>query len=185
MLDLIVTGLPPARQALARHVREVEEVTKQIVTLKTGAARLEADIGKVASARRELDELAAADARNLFARLKGDVAWALGQFGGAREIALDERLSASRHQVAVAERALSATNDEIVRLEQDLENLRARKAGYVAGALRESAAGIFSDYEIAAANLREGMVQLAALERHLGVSRFGRIIGERSFIRLG
>ena len=168
--------LPPARAALAALNAEIAGAEAELRTLRSGKAKLDLDLTSVRNTETELAALVDADARDIVSKLKSGVTWVLEQVGGEKAQKIAERLAASKHRAAVAERALTATEGEIAALETRLADLRARKPAYVAAVVKESSGGLFEDSNTLAEQLRETMVHLAALERHLGVNRVGRVV---------
>ena len=161
----------------AQHWRSATMRSRpSLLGLLTGDEKLTAELGRVDTGRRELENLIAADAKTLVDKLRGGLDWALHQVAGARAHTAAAKLGGSVVETAVAEVALASVRAEIEHAEAQLSDLHTRRAGLVMDALRESAAGVFEDYQVAMDNLRQGMVALAGLERFMGVQRLGRTV---------
>ena len=169
--------LPPARAALAALNAEIAGAEAELRTLRSGKAKLDLDLTSVRNTETELAALVDADARDIVTKLRSGVTWVLDQVGGDKAEKIAERLAASKHRAAVAERALTATEGEIAALEARIVELKARRPPCIVTAVREAAEGVFSDYAVALEHVRECMVILSGLERFAGIERLGRVTG--------
>ncbi len=170
-----MTGLPPARQALADHAAEQRAVDDQLRTLRAGKARLESDISAVRGAETELDNLVADEARTLSERVKSGLDWVIGSVTGPKAQRLAEQVSAAKLRSAVGERALGNIENEIAGLEARVADLQNRKPAYVRAAVSEACEGLREDLSTILASLQAAMIQMSALERHVGIQRLGRV----------
>lgn len=164
------SDLPFARRALARNAAEIAGLEREVIKLNGMRQRLEADLGVVDVAKREIDDILNKDAQGLIDRLRSGVEATLSAFG-SRARSLDERLAASKHQAAIAERAIAAIDVELERLAAVLDELRGREQFLIADVIREATAPVLEDYATCLANMRDCLVYLSAIDRILGPPR--------------
>jgi hypothetical protein len=157
-------NVPRARKALISLNEKIVDAERRLRTLQNGRDALASELGRAASAKKELAELVDVDAVKLLDRLRNGTQWALSAFGNSRAKELSVALSESRLQSAVGERALEAVAEEIATLERDLADLKARKPDVIRAVMIEAAVGFHTDLAILIDDLRQTMVVLAALD---------------------
>jgi hypothetical protein len=167
---------PFSRKALIRNFAEADAIRATISKREGSRAMLEGELARVPEAERNREEALDHDAQTLLSRLKDGLTSSLAAFGKmAGDI--DARLAASRHQGAIAQRAICSLDAEIAEHKGKLVELEAVRPELIASCVAEAAQGVCDDYATAIENARDAMVRLAGLEGFLGITRIGRIVG--------
>jgi hypothetical protein len=169
------SNLPPCRAAVQDSIRQAEAKRAEIGRLRNGEQGLVETLAKAEAGRQELERAVRGDAATLVAKFRAGIE-AVGAIAGFKTLNAAAKLTGTQVDHAVVEEALITVRGEIARLEAEVTDLEAARQGLILDAVRETAAGYFSDYESLVDVLRGHMVILAGLEKYLGVSRVNRTV---------
>jgi hypothetical protein len=158
--------LPPRRAKLDRIKGELLGVEAKIAVLVGMKSRLEDVLLKEADAEREIDDLLDQGAQTLLDRLRNGGETSLSTLGRRAE-ELDQRVAASRHQAEIIRRAIDKIVDELNRLSDVHADLSARKADAIKEVVAEAFAPSYATWAQAIENVRQSMIEIAALEKFL------------------
>jgi hypothetical protein len=157
-------NVPRARRALIDLNAKILDAERRLSTLQSERNALASELGRAASAKKELAELVDVDAGKLLDRLRSGAQWALSAFGNSRAKELAAALSESRLQSAVGERALESAAEEIATLERSLSEMKAAKPDRIRAVMLEASVGFHTDLAILIDDLRQVLTVVAALD---------------------
>ena len=161
-------GQPSVRAAALRIHSALAANEGQTDAVLVGQDKLQGELGKAADAKQDLVGRIAAEAAGLVAKMKQNVAWALGQTGSRGTVKAYEKLSVSSIQEAIGEAALKELAQELTRLSAERERLIVARAGVIREVVRESLQpALLSEYGDLLERLQETAARLRGLERYL------------------
>jgi hypothetical protein len=158
--------LPPRRAKLDRIKGEILGVEAKIGILAGMKSRLEDELAKKADAEREVDNLLDQGAQSLVDRLRAGGEASLTALS-RQAAAVDEKLGASRVPAEIARRAIDKIVDELNRLAGVHADLSARTADAIKEVVAEAFAPSYAIWSQAVENMRQSMIEIAALEKFL------------------
>lgn len=170
------SSLPPARRALSRCFVELAALKAEDERLAGMETSLQAAVDKAIADEGRYDEAIAADATMLISRMREGLSGLWGSIGGRARRAGAGLIEIHTDKL-VAERALNAIRVERDAIANKIAERKAQSSELVASAVAEAAQGVVDDYATALENARDAMIRVAGLERFLGITRIGRVVG--------